>query len=82
MDNIFRKTKSIFSVVKVAKEEPRRCGKNGELLINYEGTEQHKGRPVRRRLSTRKWRVEWEEGGALQDHEVRVVIDERAVSEI
>ena len=41
MDAIFHKTKSIFTVVKVAREEPRRYGKNGELLINYEETEEH-----------------------------------------
>ncbi|CZR66975.1 probable MFS monosaccharide transporter [Phialocephala subalpina] len=44
MDSIFQKTKSIFTVVKQAEEEPRRFGKNGELLINYEETEEHKRR--------------------------------------
>ena len=39
MDAIFVKTKSIFSVVRVAKEEPRRYGKNGEVLISYEETD-------------------------------------------
>lgn len=39
MDSIFAKTKSIFSVVRVAKEEPRRFGKNGETLIGYEETD-------------------------------------------
>ena len=33
MDIIFRKTKSIFSAVSVAKHEPRRYGDNGELLL-------------------------------------------------
>ena len=47
MDNIFEKTTSIFNVVKVAKEEPRRFGKNGEVLISYEETEVH----ARRRSS-------------------------------
>jgi hypothetical protein len=42
MDVIFQKTKSVFSVVKVAREEPRWYGKNGEMLINYEETEEHK----------------------------------------
>lgn len=42
MDVIFQKTKSVFSVVKVAREEPRRYGKKGEVLINYEETEEHK----------------------------------------
>ena len=30
------KTDSIFTVVKVAKNEPRRYGKNGELLVAYD----------------------------------------------
>ncbi|CZT43586.1 probable MFS monosaccharide transporter [Rhynchosporium secalis] len=42
MDSIFLKTKSIFSTVKTAKDEPRRFDKNGDLLINYEETEEHK----------------------------------------
>jgi hypothetical protein len=41
MDTIFRKTKSIFNTVKVAKKEPRRYGKHGELLINYEHSAEH-----------------------------------------
>lgn len=41
MDTIFHKTKSIWSVVRVAREEPRRYGKNGELLINYTQTDEH-----------------------------------------
>ena len=41
MDAIFHKTKSIFSIVSIARNEPRRFGKNGELLINYEETEEH-----------------------------------------
>lgn len=41
MDEIFHKTTSIFDVVKVANEMPRRFGKNGELLINYEDTEEY-----------------------------------------
>ena len=35
MDAIFENTNSVFSVVSVARELPRRYGKNGELLINY-----------------------------------------------
>ena len=42
MDVVFQKTKSVFSVVEVAREEPRRYGKNREVLINYEETEEHK----------------------------------------
>lgn len=41
MDAIFRKTKSVWSLVKVARDEPRRYGKNGELLINYTETDEH-----------------------------------------
>lgn len=44
MDTIFHKCRSVFTVVKIAKHEPRRFGKNGELLINYEETEEHKVR--------------------------------------
>ncbi|KAF8859442.1 major facilitator superfamily transporter monosaccharide [Acephala macrosclerotiorum] len=56
MDSIFQKTKSIFTVVKRAKEEPRRYGKNGELLINYEETEEHtvRGGRARRLMSIRR----------------------------
>ncbi|KAI1822002.1 general substrate transporter [Xylaria intraflava] len=45
MDTIFHKVdgiKGYFSVVSVAREEPRRYGRNGELLIAYEETEEHK----------------------------------------
>ncbi|KAI0881079.1 general substrate transporter [Annulohypoxylon maeteangense] len=45
MDAIFHKVhggKGYFTVVKVAEQEPRRYGKNGELLIAYEETEEHK----------------------------------------
>jgi hypothetical protein len=42
MDVVFQNTKSVFSVVEVAREEPRRYGKNREVLINYEETEEHK----------------------------------------
>ncbi|KAI0122927.1 hypothetical protein BJ170DRAFT_642684 [Xylariales sp. AK1849] len=45
MDAIFHRVKGAkgyFGVVKVAREEPRRYGKNGELLLDYEGTEKHK----------------------------------------
>lgn len=34
MDSTFRKTTNVFDVVKMAKNEPRRYGKHGELLIN------------------------------------------------
>ncbi|KAI9806713.1 MAG: hypothetical protein M1825_006170 [Sarcosagium campestre] len=41
MDAIFRKSTGWLNVVKVAREEPKRYGKKGELLINYEETEEH-----------------------------------------
>ena len=41
MDSIFRKCHSVFAVVKIAKNEPQRYGKKGELLIRYEETEEH-----------------------------------------
>ncbi|CAF9929922.1 MAG: hypothetical protein HETSPECPRED_007499 [Heterodermia speciosa] len=44
MDSIFRKAHGPagwFSVVKIAHDEPRRYGKNGELLIAYDETEEH-----------------------------------------
>jgi hypothetical protein len=50
MDDIFRAVhglKGAFTVVKVAHEMPRRYGKKGELLINYEETDA----AVRRRSS-------------------------------
>lgn len=45
MDAIFHKVhglKGAFTVVQVAQDEPRRYGKNGELLIDYEQTEEHR----------------------------------------
>lgn len=44
MDTIFRKCRSVLTVVKIAKEEPQRYGKSGELLIHYEETEEHRQR--------------------------------------
>lgn len=46
MDSIFHKVKGwqgVFTVVHQAKIEPRRYGKNGELLIDYNETEEHRG---------------------------------------
>ena len=40
MDTIFHKCKSIFTVVGIANREPRRYGKDGELLISYEETDE------------------------------------------
>ncbi|EAQ85666.1 hypothetical protein CHGG_06919 [Chaetomium globosum CBS 148.51] len=46
MDNIFHKVedgwKGVFTVVKTAKAEPRWYGKNGELLVDYQQTEEHR----------------------------------------
>lgn len=42
MDSIFRKTTSWLSVVRVAHDEPRRYGKSGEILIDYDDTEEHR----------------------------------------
>ncbi|EHK96214.1 putative Sugar transporter STL1 [Glarea lozoyensis 74030] len=48
IDNIFRKTsrgwRGWFDVVKIARDEPRRYGKHGELLIEYENTDEHRRR--------------------------------------
>ena len=44
MDTIFHKTTSIWDAVKVARNEPRRYGKNGELLIAYQDTDEHRRR--------------------------------------
>ena len=41
MDTIFHKTSSVFNAVSVARNEPHRYGKNGELLIHYQDTEEH-----------------------------------------
>jgi len=51
MDEIFHDTTGWFDVVKVAKDKPRRFGKNGELLINYEDTEEYAANEERRRSS-------------------------------
>ena len=42
MDTIFHNTKSVWSLVSTAANTPRRYGKNGEVLINYEDTEEHR----------------------------------------
>lgn len=39
MDRIFRKTKSIFSVVQVARDEPHMYSKKGELLLTLDDVE-------------------------------------------
>lgn len=61
MDSIFQKSKSIFDVVGIARREPHRYDKNGNVLIQYEETEAHTRRKssvayqdgaIPRRLST------------------------------
>ncbi|KAI1340869.1 sugar transporter family protein [Xylariaceae sp. FL0016] len=45
MDTIFHKCqgwKGYFDVIRIAREEPRRYGKNGELLIAYDETDERK----------------------------------------
>ena len=48
IDNIFHKVddgwKGVFTVVEQARIEPRWYGKNGELLVDYEQTDEHKWR--------------------------------------
>ena len=44
MDGIFLKTKSIFKVVSIAKHEPHRYDKEGNVLIDYTQTEDHERR--------------------------------------
>ena len=44
MDTIFHKCKSVFTVVGIANREPRRYGKDGELLITYEETDEFRRR--------------------------------------
>lgn len=43
VDTIFRKTKGWFDVVRIARDEPLRYGKNGKRL-GYEQTEEHAAR--------------------------------------
>ncbi|KAF2183850.1 general substrate transporter [Zopfia rhizophila CBS 207.26] len=51
MDEIFHKTTNPFNVVEIAHDLPHRFGKNGELLINYEDTEEAHLYAERRRSS-------------------------------
>lgn len=54
MDEIFQEVqgfKGAFDVVKVSKTKPRRFGKNGELLIDYQDTERARSMAERRRSS-------------------------------
>ena len=44
MDTIFHNTTHWWQVVRVAHHEPRRYGKNGELLVAYEQTDEYRRR--------------------------------------
>ena len=48
------KTTSIFDVVKVARNEPKRYGKKGELLLTYDESEAHRIAERRRGSSVAK----------------------------
>jgi len=66
MDEIFHDThglKGVLDVVKIAREKPRRYGKNGELLIDYAGTEEARHVEDRRRSSVVAQGRDAEKGG-------------------
>ena len=63
MDTIFSKTRSIFTVVKVAKQEPHRYGKDGEMLIDYENTAEHERRKSSVAYATAPRRLSQASGG-------------------
>lgn len=46
MDEIFHKSTSVFDVVRLARPSvtPNRYGKNGELLVNYLESDEHRRR--------------------------------------
>ena len=52
MDSIFIKCKSIFTVVKIAKEEPYRYDKNGQAIIDYHETDMARRRSSATAAST------------------------------
>jgi hypothetical protein len=64
MDAIFHKTTNPFDVVKIAHEMPHRYDKHGELLIQYEETEEAQMWAERRRSSI----VAQDAGKAMQEH--------------
>ena len=68
MDSIFRKCRSYFTLVKIARDEPRLYGKKGELLINYEETEEHARRASG--LSQPEEAAEKEKGLAMENESV------------
>ena len=76
MDNIFAKAHQTkhpwFSVVKIAATEPRRYGKKGETLINYEDTEFHDRRVSVHSSKVRTGVVETVENAHHSDPNYRV----------
>lgn len=72
MDEIFHKTTSIWNAVPIARNTPRRYGKNGELLVNYLDTEEAAGQSRRRSSVTgaggaKAGAERMEKAGALHD---------------
>lgn len=80
IDTIFEKTNSWFSAVSVAKHQPLRYGKNGELLIDYENTDEHirrvesapDGRPIKEMVGATK---EVRSGDDIVVHKVNTIAD-------
>lgn len=75
MDEIFHQVhgfKGIFTVVKVAREMPRRYGKKGELLINYDETAEARRVSERRRSSVAAQDFEGKKSTSGQDHGEKV----------
>jgi hypothetical protein len=73
MDTIFHKTKNVFTVVWTAKNEPRRYGKHGEVLIEYEDTgeaQRRRSSQVRQRRASSITQTGDEEKGA-KEHEFK-----------
>lgn len=64
MDIIFQKTSSVFNVVSVARNQPHRYGKKGELLVNYQDTEEHMRRASH--VSEKKGNDQFVAGGELE----------------
>ena len=71
MDIIFRKSKSIFDTVGIAKREPRRYGKHGELLLKTEQIEDNRLRNASV-VSANAGKVseKWDEGGSDEKKEM------------
>jgi hypothetical protein len=76
MDEIFHKTTGPFDVVRIAKELPHRFDKRGELLIDYEDTEQAR-ETERRRSSVTGATPGVERGGMVAQEEEKDVREHR-----